>query len=364
MRIGVPREIKNNEFRVGLTPASVQQLVTAGHPVLVQKGAGAGIGAHDEHYLSAGAEIGASAEEVYAAADMIVKVKEPQLQECSLLRENQILFTYLHLAADRMQTLALLESGVTAIAYETVESADGALPLLAPMSEVAGRLAVQAGARCLEKPQGGRGLLLGGVPGVQPARVLIIGGGIVGYNAALMAVGLGADVTILDRSIPRLRQLSSEFGTRAKCLYSAPVLLEELAARAHLIIGAVLIPGAKAPSLLDARHLPGMIRGAVLVDVAIDQGGCFATSKATTHAQPTYQVEGIVHYCVANMPAAVPHTSTYALNNATLPYVLALARDGIAALGSDAGFRKGLNVHKGKVMHKAVAEAFDLPLSH
>ncbi|MFQ3286762.1 MAG: alanine dehydrogenase [Porticoccaceae bacterium] len=355
--IGVPKEVKNHEYRVGLTPASVLELVKRGHQVIVEADAGAAIDFTDDQYIAVGAEISRSAEDIFARAEMIVKVKEPQAHECKMLREGQILYTYLHLAPDPEQTKLLVESGATCVAYETVTDAQGGLPLLAPMSEVAGRMSVQAGAHHLEKAQGGRGVLLAGVPGVAPAKVLIIGGGVVGDNAASMAVGMGADVTILDRSIPRLRQLDNEYEGRVKCVYSTNTAIEEYSLEADLVIGAVLIPGAAAPKLLSRDLISRMKKGAVVVDVAIDQGGCFETSKATTHQTPTYVVDDVVHYCVANMPGGVARTATMALNNATLPYALALADDPISALFRDANLQSGLNVHKGSVTYKAVADA-------
>ncbi len=357
MRVGCPKEIKNHEYRVGLTPGSVREYVAHGHDVLVETGAGAGIGADDNAYRAAGARIAQNAEEVFAKSDMIVKVKEPQPVEWAQLREGQILYTYLHLAPDPDQTRGLLQSGVTAIAYETVTDERGGLPLLAPMSEVAGRLAIQAGATGLQKANGGRGVLLGGVPGVLPGKVAVIGGGVVGLNAAKMAVGLGADVTIIDRSIPRLRQLDDIFNGRVHTRYSTVEALEEECFAADVVVGAVLIPGAAAPKLVSREMLSGMKQGAVLVDVAIDQGGCFETSRPTTHAEPTYEVDGIIHYCVANMPGAVPVTSAHALNNATLHYGLALADRGLKALVEDVHLRNGLNVHQGRVTNAAVAEA-------
>ena len=357
MLIGVPKEIKNHEYRVGLTPASVMELVTRGHGVLVERSAGSAIDFPDSDYLAAGAKIADSAAEIFAAADMIVKVKEPQPNECAMLRPGQILYTYLHLAPDPRQTELLIKSGATCIAYETVTDDQGGLPLLAPMSEVAGRMSVQAGAYHLEKAQGGRGVLLGGVPGVAPAKVLVIGGGVVGDNAAAMAVGMGADVTILDRSIPRLRQLDAKYEGRARCVYSTAAAIEEYALEADLVVGAVLIPGAAAPKLLTRDLIKRMKRGAVVVDVAIDQGGCFETSHPTTHQEPTYIVDDVVHYSVANMPGGVARTSTLALNNATLPYALALADDPLKAVLGDQNLRNGLNVHAGKVTCKAVAEA-------
>lgn len=357
MRVGVPKEIKNNEFRVGLTPGSVREYIANGHEVFVETNAGAGIGANDDAYTSIGATILATAAEVFETSDMIVKVKEPQPSEWVQLREDQILYTYLHLAPDAAQTKGLLESGVTGVAYETVTDGRGGLPLLAPMSEVAGRLSIQAAATALQKPNGGRGILFGGVPGVKPAQVTVIGGGVVGTHAIKMAVGLGADVTVLDRSLVRLRELDDLFAGRVKTRYSTNEALEEEAFSADAIIGAVLIPGAAAPKLVTRAMLGSMKPGAVLVDVAIDQGGCFETSKATTHAEPTYEVDGIVHYCVANMPGAVPLTSSYALNNATLPFGLMLANQGLEALKTNEHLRNGLNVHKGCITNLPVAEA-------
>ncbi|MBE7183734.1 MAG: alanine dehydrogenase [Methylobacterium mesophilicum] len=357
MRVGCPKEIKNHEYRVGLTPGSVREYVTHGHDVLVETGAGAGIGADDNAYRAAGAKIAKTAAEVFEKSDMVVKVKEPQPNEWAQLRENQILYTYLHLAPDPDQTKGLIESGVTAVAYETVTDERGGLPLLAPMSEVAGRLSIQAGATSLQKANGGRGVLLGGVPGVLPGKVAVIGGGVVGLHAAKMAVGLGADVTIIDRSIPRLRQLDDIFNGRVHTRYSTVEALEEECFSADLIVGAVLIPGAAAPKLVSREMLSGMKKGAVLVDVAIDQGGCFETSHATTHAEPTYEVDGIIHYCVANMPGAVPVTSAHALNNATLQYGLSLADHGLKALVDNPHLRNGLNVHRGRITNAAVAEA-------
>ncbi|MBW8907519.1 alanine dehydrogenase [Mesorhizobium sp. RCC_202] len=357
MRVGCPKEIKNHEYRVGLTPGSVREYVAHGHEVLVETGAGAGIGADDNAYRAAGATIAKSAADVFAKSDMIVKVKEPQPNEWVQLRDGQILYTYLHLAPDPEQTKGLLASGVTAIAYETVTDDRGGLPLLAPMSEVAGRLSIQAGATALQKAHGGRGVLLGGVPGVLPGKVTVLGGGVVGLHAAKMAAGLGADVTIIDRSIPRLRQLDDIFGGRVHTRYSTVEALEEECFSADVVIGAVLIPGAAAPKLVTREMLSGMKKGSVLVDVAIDQGGCFETSHATTHADPTYEVDGVIHYCVANMPGAVPVTSAHALNNATLHYGLQLADKGLKALVDDHHLRNGLNVHKGKITNRAVAEA-------
>ncbi|AFL52258.1 alanine dehydrogenase [Sinorhizobium fredii] len=357
MRVGCPKEIKNHEYRVGLTPGSVREYVAHGHEVIVETKAGAGIGADDDAYRAAGARIVPTAKDVFERSDMVVKVKEPQPSEWTQLREGQILYTYLHLAPDPEQTRGLLNSGVTAIAYETVTDERGGLPLLAPMSEVAGRLAIQAGATSLQKANGGRGILLGGVPGVLPAKVAIIGGGVVGLHAAKMAVGLGADVSILDRSIPRLRQLDDIFNGRVHTRYSTIDALEDEVFSADLVIGAVLIPGAAAPKLVTREMLSGMKKGAVIVDVAIDQGGCFETSHATTHSEPTYEVDGIVHYCVANMPGAVPITSAHALNNATLYYGLQLADRGLKAIAEDRHLRAGLNVHRGRVTNAPVAEA-------
>ena len=360
MYVGVPKEIKDNEFRVGVTPGAAREYVAHGHKVLVQSGAGNGIGASDDVYSAIGATIVDTAEEIFQRADMIVKVKEPQPGEWAMLHEGQLLYTYLHLAPDAAQTKGLMESGCTAIAYETVTDKNGGLPLLAPMSEVAGRLSIQAAATALQKPNGGRGILLGGVPGVKPAHITVIGGGVVGTHAAKMAVGLGADVVVLDRSLPRLRELDDIFGGRVKTRYSTVEALEEECFVADAVIGAVLIPGAAAPKLVSREMLSGMKQGAVLADVAIDQGGCFETSKATTHSDPTYVVDGIVHYCVANMPGAVPLTSSHALNNATLPFGLALANKGLVALMDDPHLRNGLNVHKGKITNQAVAEALDI----
>ncbi len=361
MRIGCPREIKNREYRVGLTPESAKELVRHGHDVLMEKGAGIGIGSSDDEYRVAGAHIVDTAEEIFASCDMVVKVKEPLAEERAQLREGQVLYTYLHLAPDPEQTADLLASGVTAIAYETVTGPGGTLPLLKPMSQVAGRMSVQAGANALEKAHGGRGVLLGGVPGVEPAKVVIIGGGVVGFNAAQMAVGLGANVTILDRNADVLEAHAKHFEASADTAYSTRTRLLELLAEADLVIGAVLIPGAAAPKLVRREDLKIMQPGAVVVDVAIDQGGCFETSHPTTHADPTYEVDGIVHYCVANMPGAVARTSTYALNNVTLPFALQIADKGWqAALRDDPHLRNGLNVWHGNVTNKAVAEALKL----
>lgn len=357
MLIGVPRETKIHEYRVGIPPAGVRELVQNGHEVMVERGAGTEIGLLDEHYVRAGARIVDGAEEIFGSAEMVVKVKEPQPAECAMLREDQVLFTYLHLAADAAQTDALIDSGCVAIAYETVTDGRGGLPLLAPMSEVAGRMSIQAGAHCLEKEQGGRGVLLGGVPGVPPADVVILGGGVVGTHAARMAVGMGAKVTIIDRSIPRLRQLDEIFGASATTLYSTVHAIEEAAQGADLVIGAVLVVGAAAPKLVRRDMLDGMRRNAVIVDVAIDQGGCFETSRPTTHAEPTYKVTNILHYCVTNMPGAVARTSTFALSNATLPFVLALAGKGWRqAMHDDPHLMQGLNVCRGQVTHEAVAQ--------
>ena len=358
MLVGVPTEIKNNEYRVGLTPASVHELVVQGHQVIVQQGAGNEIGLPDAHYVAAGASIVASAQEVFAQADMIVKVKEPQAGECAMLREDQILFTYLHLAPDPDQTAALVRSGAICIAYETVTAPGGGLPLLAPMSEVAGRMSIQAGAAHLEKSRGGMGLLLGGVPGVAAGHVVIIGAGVVGANALQMAVGTGARVTVLDKNLDRLRQLDLVYGNRIATLHSNAQALEEAVLSADLVIGGVLVAGAAAPKLVTRSMVSRMKKGAVIVDVAIDQGGCFETSHATTHADPTFVVDGVVHYCVANMPGAVARTSTFALNNATIGHVLALAGKGWRrALGDDPHLRHGLNVCQGKVTFEAVAHA-------
>ena len=358
MLVGVPTEIKNNEYRVGLTPAAVHELVAQGHQVLVQQGAGSEIGLPDAQYVAAGASIVASAQEVFAQADMIVKVKEPQAAECAMLREDQILFTYLHLAPDPDQTAALVRSRAICIAYETVTGPGGGLPLLAPMSEVAGRMSIQAGAAHLEKSRGGMGLLLGGVPGVAAGHVVIIGAGVVGANALQMAVGTGARVTVLDKNLDRLRQLDLVYGNRIATLHSNAQALEEAVLSADLVIGGVLVPGAAAPKLVTRSMVSRMKKGAVIVDVAIDQGGCFETSHATTHADPTFIVDGVVHYCVANMPGAVARTSTFALNNATIGHVLALAGKGWRrALGDDPHLRHGLNVCQGKVTFEAVAHA-------
>jgi alanine dehydrogenase len=358
MRIGVPKELKIHEYRVGMTPGGVREATRRGHSVWVEAGAGAGIGLDDAAYAKAGATLAASAVEVFAQADLIVKVKEPQPVEYARLREGQTIFTYLHLAPDPEQAQGLLASGCTAIAYETVTDGQGRLPLLAPMSEVAGRMAIQAGARCLEKSQGGGGVLLGGVPGVLPGQVAILGGGVVGTSAARMAVGLGARVTVLDRSLARLRELDDLFQGRLLTRFATLDAVEEEALAADLTVGAVLIPGAAAPKLIPRALLRAMKPGSALVDVSIDQGGCFETSRPTTHADPTYLIDGVVHYCVTNMPGAVARTSTFALTNATLPHVLQLADQGaLAALRADPGLRTGLNVHRGRITHAAVAAA-------
>lgn len=356
MKVGVPKEIKNHEYRVGLVPASVRELTVRGHEVFVQSTAGEGIGMFDADYEAAGAVIVPDAEAVFANAEMVVKVKEPQAVERAMLQPHHTLFTYLHLAPDAPQTEDLVNSGATCIAYETVTDSAGQLPLLAPMSEVAGRLSIQAGAWCLEKARGGSGVLLGGVPGVEPAKVVIIGGGVVGLNACKMAVGMGARVIVLDRSTRVMRNLDAHFSNRIETAYSNTDAIERHIVDADLVIGGVLIPGAAAPKLISREHLKLMKNGSVLVDVAIDQGGCFETSKATTHADPIYVVDGIVHYCVANMPGAVPRTSTFALNNATLPFVLALADKGTRqALLDDPHLLQGLNVHRGMVTYDDVA---------
>jgi alanine dehydrogenase len=365
MLIGVPKEIKQREYRVGMNPGAVREAVVHGHRVLVETGAGAAIDLPDEAYRAAGAEIAPDAAAVYGAAELVVKVKEPLADEYPLLRPGQVLFTYLHLAADPIQAAALIQSNCVAIAYETVTDARGGLPLLAPMSEVAGRMAIQAGARALEIEIGGRGMLLGGVPGVAPAKVTVIGGGVVGGNAARMAAGLQAQVTILDKSLARLAQLDSELGGRVTTLYATREAIEQAVLEADLVIGAVLVPGAAAPKLVTRAMLKRMKRGAVLVDVAIDQGGCFETSRPTTHDAPTFIEEGIVHYCVANMPGAVARTSTFALGNATLPFILALAEQGWRrALHRDRHLRAGLNIAAGKVTHPAVAQALGLKYTH
>ncbi|GHB19865.1 alanine dehydrogenase [Salinicola rhizosphaerae] len=361
MRIGVPREIKNHEYRVALTPGGVRELVTRGHLVCVESDAGIGSGYTDDAYREAGAEVMADVAAVWAGTELILKVKEPQAEEVARLRPEQTLFTYLHLAAEERLTRGLIESGATCIAYETITDAFGGLPLLAPMSRVAGRMAVQAGAHSLEKAQGGAGILLPGVPGVAPAKVTVIGGGVVGENAARMALGLGAEVTILDKSLARLEVLDHRYQGQIRTVYSTRETLDAAVRESDMIIGAVLVPGAAAPKLITRAMLADMKPGSVLVDVAIDQGGCFETSRATTHAEPSYLVDGIVHYCVANMPGAVARTSTQALTNATLPFVLALADKGWKqALAEDAHFRAGLNVHAGQLTYSAVGEAFGI----
>ena len=361
MRIGVPREIKVHEYRVGLVPAAARELVESGHEVLVQSGAAAGIGFADADYERVGAKIAATAEDVFARAEMIVKVKEPQPVECAMLREGQVLYTYLHLAPDPRQAEALIRSGATCIAYETVTAPDGSLPLLTPMSEVAGRMSVQVGAYCLQKANGGRGILLGGVPGVAPAKVVILGGGVSGTHAAEMAVGMRADVTVVDRSVKRLRELSALFGPSLRTEYSTQEHIDALVIDADLVIGAVLIAGAAAPRLVTRDMVRRMKAGAVLVDISIDQGGCFETSRPTTHADPTYVVDDVIHYCVANMPGAVPRTSTFALNNATLPFARRLADRGWrATMQADPHLANGLNVHAGQVTNAAVAQALGL----
>ncbi|WP_215397737.1 alanine dehydrogenase [Rheinheimera oceanensis] len=358
MIIGVPKEIKNHEYRVGMTPASVRELVNNKHSVLIETNAGMGIGFTDDDYTAAGATVMGTAAEIFAKADMIVKVKEPQAVERAMLREGQILFTYLHLAPDLPQTQDLIKSKAICIAYETVTDNRGGLPLLAPMSEVAGRMSIQAGARALEKSCGGRGMLLGGVPGVAPAKVVVIGGGMVGTNAAQMALGLGADVTVLDRSVDVLRRINAQFNGAVKAIYSTADALEQEVLAADLVIGGVLVPGAAAPKLVTKDHIRRMKPGSAIVDVAIDQGGCVETSKPTTHAEPTYIVDDVVHYCVANMPGAVPRTSTFALNNATLPFIIRLANKGYKqALLDDQHLMNGLNVIHGHVTNQSVAEA-------
>ena len=356
MLVGVPKEIKTHEYRVGLTPSSVRELTMRGHSVVVQSGAGAAIDFTDAMYQAAGADLADTAEDVFAQAELVVKVKEPQPAEYARLRRGQVLFTYLHLAPDPEQAAGLLHSGCTAIAYETVTDAGGGLPLLAPMSEVAGRMAIQAGAHCLEKEQGGRGVLLGGVPGVPAAKVVVLGGGVVGTNAARMAMGLEAHVTVIDRSLLRLKELDLQFGAKLSTIFATTDTIEEHVTGADLVVGAVLVPGAAAPRLVTRDMLSRMRPGAVVVDVAIDQGGCFETSRPTTHADPTYVVDGIVHYCVTNMPGAVARTSAVALNNATLPFVLAVADSGWRqACYENRHLRAGLNVHAGRITHKAVA---------
>ncbi|SOB86957.1 alanine dehydrogenase [Sphingomonas guangdongensis] len=361
MRVGVPKEIKNHEYRVGLTPPSVAELVAAGHELIVETNAGAGIDFTDADYQAAGARIVATPAEVFAQSDMIVKVKEPQAQEIALLEPRHLLFTYLHLAADKPQAEGLMKSGAICIAYETVTSRSGALPLLKPMSEVAGRMSVQVGAHYLEKEQGGRGVLLGGVPGVAPAKVAILGGGVSGVNAAQMAVGMRADVTIYDINNDRLAELDMFFSSQIKTAYASKAAIAAAVKNAHLVIGAVLVPGAAAPKLVTREMVKTMKRGSVMVDIAIDQGGCFETSHATTHQDPVFEVDGVIHYCVANMPGAVARTSAFALNNATLPFALRLANHGAeAAMKADAHLANGLNVYKGKIAYQAVADDLDL----
>ena len=364
MLVGVPKEIKTHEYRVGLVPGSVRELIHHGHRVVVQSGAGLGSGFPDGAYEAVGAHIAPTEQQVFAEADMIVKVKEPLAPEIAMLRPGQVLFTYLHLAADKQQTLGLLESGSVAIAYETVTDARGGLPLLSPMSEVAGRMSVQVGAHHLEKEQGGAGILLGGVPGVPAADVVVIGGGVSGTNAVRMAMGLEARVTVIEKSIQRLYDLDLQFGPSLNTRYSTVEAIEELVTNADLVIGAVLVPGAAAPKLVTEDMVRKMRKGSVMVDIAIDQGGCFETSRPTSHDDPTYVMHDVVHYCVTNMPGAVARTSTFALNNATLPFVLALADKGYAkALADNEHLARGLNIHKGELTYKAVAESLDLPFS-
>ncbi|MDP3706411.1 MAG: alanine dehydrogenase [Legionellaceae bacterium] len=356
MLVGVPKEIKSQEYRVGLVPASVKEIVKAGGSVLVEKNAGMGIKITDNEYIAAGAMIADTPDEIYESAELIVKVKEPQPSECRRLHAGQTLFTYLHLAPDPLQTRLLKESGVTAIAYETVTQHHGGLPLLTPMSEVAGRMSIQAGAHCLEAAQGGSGILLGGVPGVAPAHVVVIGGGVVGTNAIRVAIGMEARVTVIDKSLTRLRELDFQFNSKLNTIYATAHALEDCVMAADLVVGAVLVPGAAAPKLVTRAMIQSMRPGSVVVDVAIDQGGCFETSRSTTHQEPTFVVDGVVHYCVANMPGAVPRTSTFALNNATLPFILSIVTKGIKrALLSDIHFINGLNVHQGKITYEAIA---------
>lgn len=366
MHIGVPKEIKNHEYRAGLTANSVKELTSRGHAVTIETNLGVGVGISDDEYVSAGAKVAKTAKEIFASADMIVKVKEPQPSECAMLRPGQILFTFLHLAPDPEQTQALLKSGCSAIAYETVQNADGRLPLLTPMSEVAGRLSIQVGAHYLEKEHGGRGILLGGVPGVPPAHILIIGAGISGSNALEMAVGMGARVSVLDKNLNRLREIEYLYGGRVETLYASAASLEHTLPQADLVIGAVLVPGAAAPKLVKRADLKKMKQGSVMVDIAIDQGGCFETSRPTTHDNPVFVEEGVIHYCVTNMPGAVPRTSSFALNNVTLPYAVALADHGLDALKKDPSLAAGLNVHAGRLTNAAVAQeqslAFIAPL--
>ena len=364
MRVGVPKEIKTLEFRVGLVPSSVRELVHEGHEVLVEHDAGAGCGFSDADYQAVGARIAADGAEVFAKADLIVKVKEPQAAEIARMRDGQVLFTYLHLAADKAQAEGLINSGAIAIAYETVTDRFGGLPLLSPMSEVAGRMSVQVGAHCLEKEQGGAGILLGGVPGVAAGNVVIIGGGVAGTNAARIAMGFEARVTVIEKSLPRLYDLDMRFGGQLNTMFSTVNAIEQLVAGADLVIGSVLVPGATAPKLVTRQMIGQMKRGSAVVDISLDQGGCFETSRPTTHANPTYVEEGVVHYCVTNMPGAVPRTSAFALNNATLPFVLALAGKGYKrALTDDPHLRNGLNVHRGAITYEAVARDLGLPLT-
>src|SRR5262245_58405660 len=365
MLVGVPKEIKDNEYRVGLVPSTVRELTANGHRVLVEAGAGVGAGLADADYLAAGGEMVPSPDRIFSDAELIVKVKEPLASERMQLKHGQVLFTYLHLAPDRAQTEDLMKSGVTAIAYETVTSPLGTLPLLTPMSEVAGRMAPHVGAQCLHKENGGRGVLLGGVPGVPPADVIILGGGVAGTNAALIAAGLGADVAVVDRNLEALRRIAAQLGSRVRTLFSTRDVVETLCRRADLVIGTVLVPGAAAPKLITAQTVKAMKPGSVIVDVAIDQGGCAETSRPTTHSDPTYIVDDVVHYCVANMPGAVARTSTFALNNSTFPFVMALADKGWRrAMADDPNLRNGLNVHDGRVTYKAVAAALKLPYTH
>ncbi|MBM5782341.1 MAG: alanine dehydrogenase [Pelagibacterales bacterium] len=358
MLIGIPKEIKDHEYRVGATPAGVRELVNAGHKVIVQKDAGSAIDFSDSQYVAAGAKIVATAADVYEKAEMILKVKEPQKAECKMIRKGQVIFSYLHLAAEPELTKLLIKSGAIAIAFETVSANDGSLPLLAPMSEVAGKLSIQAGAKALEKSQGGRGVLLGGVPGVNRSKVTVLGGGVSGTNAAKVAVGMGADVTILDKSLPRIRYLCDIFGNTANVIYASLENIEKNVVESDLVVGAVLIPGAAAPKLITKQMVKKMKKGSVMVDISIDQGGCFETSKPTSHSNPTYVTDGVVHYCVTNMPGAVARTSTQALENSTLPFTLALANKGYRrALLDDKNLRNGLNVIDGKVTYKAVSEA-------
>jgi len=357
MRVGVPKEVKIHEYRVGLVPAGVRELVYRGHQVMVQSCAGLDIGFDDVAYQNAGARIAKNPSDIFEWADLVIKVKEPQASEIKLIKKEQMLFTYLHLAANEKLTRGLISAGCTAIAYETITDDRGGLPLLAPMSEVAGRMSIQVGAHCLEREQGGAGILLGGVPGVSVAKVVIIGGGVVGTNAARMAMGLEASVTVIDKSLPRLYELDMQYGSTLNTIYSTLESVEQYVTHADLVIGAVLVPGAASPKIINRELIKNMKAGSVVVDVAIDQGGCFETSRPTTHAKPTFTVDGVVHYCVTNMPGAVARTSTYALSNATLPYILALADKGyLAAMKDDPHLRSGLNIHKGEVVHKAVAD--------